>query len=218
MSWALALLFRLFTGTKQIAAWVIARPERILALLLIGTMAFLALRLAAIDADRDAWRTKTAAAEATTATAAARAWEYHDAFAQLRIDVEAARLRAGELDAANARRVAAEFSTSIERITDENADLRARNRALLDQRLRDASARAAATAAETGSGGGETDLSGIPDLSDGTVPHAGLAIVPRADLDACADNHAQLAGLIAAWTAAAAIDVNGVSPNGESPN
>lgn len=180
-----------WTGVR----WLFAHPE----LLLIAALAFLYFRLDAVTEDRDRWKI-----DAATATTRAQQWQA--AWTTLRDDVAAAEIEAARADERNRQRVRAEFATEMQRITHENTDLRSAYRGLLAQRL--SVARPAAGTDIPDGVRQNTDLSGIPDLSGGTLPPAGLALVSRSDLERCSDNVAQLTGLIAAWRAAGEIDVN----------
>jgi hypothetical protein len=116
----------------------------------------------------------------------------------------AARKAAAELDRQNVERVRGEYAAQFERVKNENATLRADLHGALANRLR-----GSRTATVDNGGGGNAQLSIISDLPGGLVQGSGAAIISNTDALICADNHAQLVGIIAAWRAAAGVDVNG---------
>ncbi len=83
--------------------------------------------------------------------------------------------------------------------------MRSRNRNLVTERLR----QPVRTAQVDIGGGGATKLPILSTMPGSVVPDTGAAIISESDALICADNHSQLTGLIAAWKAASAVDVNG---------
>lgn len=118
-----------------------------------------------------------------------------------------ARKVAAELDRQNAARAQAEFDQKLLEIMNVNTNLQRDNRDLIFERMRQPERSASI---DSGSGG-KTVLPVLSEMPSGALPGTGAAIISEADALICADNFSQLTGLIAAWQAASAIDVNGES-------
>lgn len=116
-----------------------------------------------------------------------------------------ARIDAAALDKQNVERVEREFSNQLSEITNENDELHSANRGLIAQRMRSSETRTAAVSAGSG---GETQLPIISELPRRPLRGSTAAIISKADAIICADNHSQLVGMISAWKAVSAIDVN----------
>lgn len=166
--------------------------------------AILAITLIGLFLTFNAWR--NAEAEADGYQDIANGWrkEHMALIARVRQGRHEAKRR----DLANVRRVRLQFAAEIERVNDENHDLRRRYADALDQRLRLAAERP--TAKCPGSSGRE-DMPRLPDLSGGDLQTGERAIVLTTDLRICADNTARLISAQHAWLAAAAIDLNGAT-------
>lgn len=181
------------------ANWLLERPARAVCFVLILICAFL-------------WqRTEDAVQLAESRRAQAAQWEgkfraQKAEMGKFKALVDQARADAAAKDRANVARVQQEWAGQLQEVhNDYQADLAAA-RADLARRLREGSGQGAASAA---SGGGSTDLSGLPVLSARPVRAGGSAIVDAADIDTVTGNTVRLEHLIAAWRRAEKIDVNG---------
>ena len=127
--------------------------------------------------------------------------------------VRAARVEAAKLDAENRRRVSLEWNHRLEAVTDDYQDALSRSRSALDSRLR--GDRSATCGAPAPGGGGAAQLPIISTLPEGPLQGGGTAIISRSDALICQANTDRLEALVAAWSAAAKIDVNR-APSGAS--
>lgn len=175
---------------KAIGSWLLAAWYRPVILLLLAVITVQALTVERLRGEVSA---RGAAVQAERRVHAQTIANYRQAATD-----------AARRDIANRARVEAAWRLELEEAVDANEDLRARHRGAVAEFLRRNSA-APAAHSSGGNAAGLSDPAGVP---GGTVPDAAAALVPRADLERCADAFAQLEALIRAWQGAASAPLN----------